>query len=122
MDAFCTRSIDEKDLDTILAEDIEFTGDIFFKQPFMIKGKVEGSILAEGELYIDTNSKVNAKIEADIVSIKGKVKGNVKAKKRIEIFSGAFLDGDITAPDLVIESGSKLNGNCKMPKDSAHEK
>jgi cytoskeletal protein CcmA (bactofilin family) len=108
------QSVDESDIDTILAEDIDFTGKLTFTEPLMIKGKFNGEIESSSDLYIGENAVVNAEIEAKLVSLKGKVKGNIKANKKIELFNTAQAEGDITTPSMVMEGGCKLNGLCVM--------
>jgi cytoskeletal protein CcmA (bactofilin family) len=111
------KKVDDTEIDTILAEDIDFTGELSFGRPLMIKGKFSGTIKASGDLYVGDNAFVEARIEANVVSLKGKIKGNVYAKSRVEIFSSATVDGDITAPDIIMESGCRFNGMCNMPVD-----
>ncbi|MCD6122268.1 MAG: polymer-forming cytoskeletal protein [Spirochaetales bacterium] len=113
------NDIDENELDTILADDIDFSGVLEFKKPLMIKGKFKGEIRASGDLYIGSNANVEAKVEADLVSSKGRIKGDIVAHSRVELFSGAEVEGDITTPDLVIESGCEFNGLCKMKTKKA---
>ena len=108
------QNVDEADIDTILAEDIDFTGKLTFQDPLMIKGKLKGEINATGDLYIGENAKVEAKVTANTVSLKGKIKGNVVAHTRVELFSSATVDGDISTPNVVMESGSRFNGICNM--------
>ena len=108
------REIDESDIVTVLAKDIEFTGNLGFEDSLMIKGRMFGDIKAAGNLYVDTDAYVEARVEANVVSIKGSVKGNVFAYSRVELFESAMLDGDITAPDVIMESGCRFNGICKM--------
>lgn len=109
------KKIEDSEIDTILAEDIDFTGELSFDKPLMIKGKFSGTINASGDLYVGDNAYVEARIEANVVSLKGKIKGNIYARSRVELFSSATVDGDITAPDIVMESGCRFNGMCNMP-------
>ncbi len=115
------QKIDETEIDTILAEDIDFTGELSFNKPLMIKGKFNGTIHASGDLYVGDDALVEARIEANVVSLKGRIKGNIFAKSRVELFSTATVDGDITAPDIVMESGCRFNGMCKMLQVTATE-
>lgn len=110
--------VDESEIDTVLADDIDFEGNLGFKKSLMIKGRFKGDIKAEGELYVDTDAFVEARVEADVVSIKGSVKGDVYAYTRVELFSCASVDGDITAPNVVMESGCRFNGICTMKSPS----
>lgn len=106
--------LDEEDYDTVLAPDIDFTGTINFEEPFMIKGKVTGKIDATSDLLIDHGAQVKAEIKAKRVIIKGSVEGNVEAEQMVHVFSTGSLRGDITAPEVVLESGCFFSGICTM--------
>ncbi|MFA7566500.1 MAG: polymer-forming cytoskeletal protein [Alkalispirochaeta sp.] len=109
------RTIDESELDTVLASDIEFEGTVEFSRPLLIKGVVNGTIKTESDLYISDSAQVNADISAGRVSVKGTIRGDVDASERIELFSGATIVGNIASPDLIIQSGSHFTGKCVMP-------
>ena len=111
-------NLDESEIDTILADDIEFSGILEFKDSLLIKGKLKGNIKATGELYIDEDAHVEARIHADVVSLKGHVTGDIFAETRVELFASASVDGDITAPDIIMESGCRFNGSCTMKSPS----
>jgi cytoskeletal protein CcmA (bactofilin family) len=113
--------VDENDIDTVLAEDIDFSGVLTFKKPLMIKGNFNGEIKASSDLYIGEKAFVKAKIEANCVSAKGRIEGDVVASKRVEFFATASMKGDLSTPELVMESGSKYNGGCTM-SEVKHEK
>ena len=108
------RDIDEHELDTILAEDIDFTGDLSFTKPLMIKGKFKGTVRSTGDLHVGEHAVVDATVEAHIVSLKGRLTGNISASSRVELYSTAVVKGDITTSDVVMESGCVFNGNCNM--------
>lgn len=109
------RTIDESELDTVLAPDIDFHGEAFFDKPLLVKGTLKGVVRSDSDLYIADGATVHADVHARRVSIKGMVEGNVNASERIELFSGAGIVGNIECPDLIVQSGSKLNGSCTMP-------
>jgi cytoskeletal protein CcmA (bactofilin family) len=46
------------------------------------------------------------------------VKGNVRAT-RVDILAEGWLDGDITADEVGIETGSRFNGRCLMPPSAS---
>ena len=46
------QNIDEAEIDTILEDDIEFTGDLGFDKSLLIKGKLKGNVKAAGDLYV----------------------------------------------------------------------
>ncbi len=109
--------LDEEDYDTVLAQDIDFSGTIRFSEPFMIKGRVSGEIIADSDLSIEEGATVNANIKADRVVIKGSVTGNVIAGTSVHVFSCGHLTGDVTAPDVILDNGCFFSGICKMTKE-----
>ena len=109
-----SKMVEEKDVDTVLAEDIDFSGTMKFKKSLMIKGKFDGKIDADGHLILGPNAVVKAAIKAGVVTNYGKIIGNVEALQKIELLKGAELNGDVKTPDLIIESGCIFNGNCAM--------
>ena len=115
------RDIDEHEIDTILAEDIDFKGEVSFDKSLMIKGQFFGDVRAGGDLYVGEAADIEASVSARNVSLKGRVRGNISAGSKVELFSTAVVDGDITAPDLVMESGSRFNGQCRMSADAIEE-
>ena len=116
------KDIDEHEIDTILAEDIDFEGTLTFKKPLMIKGKFKGEIKSTSTLHIGEKALVEATTEAAIVSSKGTHKGDIVGHSRVELFSTAQVEGDITTPDFVVESGCRFNGLCNMGGTAPKEK
>ena len=110
------RTIDESELDTVLAEDIDFEGTIEFVEPLLVKGSVHGEIRSTSDLFIAESALVNADVQAGRVTVKGAVRGDVDASERIELFSGASIVGNVRTPDLIVQSGSRLSGRCEMPE------
>lgn len=109
------RTIDESELDTVLAEDIEFEGTIEFSEPLLIKGAVHGEIKTKSDLFVADSARLHADVEAARVSVKGVVTGDILAHERIELFSGAAIVGNVSSPDLIVQSGSHFTGHCVMP-------
>ena len=108
------KKIDETEIDTILADDIDFSGVVSFEKPLMVKGKVTGEINANGDLYVFEDAVVEAEIKANMVSARGKINGNIIARSKVELFSSAVMTGVFISPQIVIESGATYNGNCIM--------
>jgi cytoskeletal protein CcmA (bactofilin family) len=108
------KDLDEHEIDTILADDIDFEGHLTFKKPLMIKGKFKGEIRSESALYVGEKAFVEAKIESSLVSSRGRIHGDITGHSRVELAGTAQVDGDIQTPDFVVESGCKFNGHCNM--------
>jgi cytoskeletal protein CcmA (bactofilin family) len=106
--------LSDEDFDTILSQDIDFSGTLNFEKPFLIRGKVSGEIKARGLLLVDEEAVVNADINTSKVIIRGFVKGDITASEKIEISATGRLEGNVTAPEVFMESGCVFNGRCKM--------
>ena len=118
-----SRKIKEHRLDTVLAEDIIFNGEVYFSKELMVKGKLEGRIQAEGDLFIGENADVKAEIGAKSVHVMGKVYGNVTAETQVELSGCAEVVGDITAPRILMETGCRFEGVSRMlPRENSDEK
>ena len=108
--------LEEEDFDTVLATDISFTGEVYFEEPLMIKGKVSGKIEATSDLVIAAGAVVQADIVADRVLIRGKVDGNISGKKMVFIASTGVVEGDISSAEIALEPGCVFYGRCTMVK------
>jgi cytoskeletal protein CcmA (bactofilin family) len=106
--------LEDEDFDTILSSDIDFSGILQFENPFLIRGKVSGTIDAKGLLVVDESAVVEANISASKVIIRGVVKGNVTAAEKVEITVTGKLTGNVTAPEIFMETGCSFNGQCVM--------
>ena len=107
-------SLEDADFDTVLSPDIDFSGTLHFDKPFLIRGRVSGEISSTGFLVIDENAVVNANISAMRVLIRGQVKGDVIAVEKVEVTLTGRLSGNVTAPEILMETGCVFNGRCTM--------
>jgi len=102
---------------TVIADDLEIKGSISFKSSLMIKGKFEGEIHSEGLLIVGPTALVQAEIITNKLITYGKIVGNVTAEENVVLKTNSALKGDITTPNIIIETGSGFNGSCIMKKD-----
>jgi len=103
-----------KNISTVLDRESAFEGKMTFDGTVLVNGKFKGEIFSEGTLIIGEGGFVEGKIEIGSIHIQGEVHGNIIAKDRIEIAAPAVVQGDISAPSLVIKDGSIFEGNCSM--------
>ena len=107
-------TFEDEDFDTILSSDIDFSGTLKFDKPFLIKGRLSGEIIASGLLVIDDEAVVQANISTSRVVIRGSVTGDVTATEKVEITVNGKLIGNVTAPEVLMETGCIFNGKCTM--------
>ncbi|MDR0568308.1 MAG: polymer-forming cytoskeletal protein [Spirochaetaceae bacterium] len=106
--------LEDKDFATILAEDIDFSGTLSFEKDFLVRGKLKGTVEAQGLFMVDTGAVVEADITAPKVIVRGLLTGNVTAGKGIELASTGTVKGNIDTPVLSMEAGCVFNGLCSM--------
>ena len=106
--------IDEKDITTVVADDLEIKGTIRFKTSVMLKGIFEGEIYSDGLLVVGPTAKVTATITTKTLISHGEITGNVTANEQVTLKSTSLLNGDISTPNIIIENGSVFNGSCAM--------
>jgi cytoskeletal protein CcmA (bactofilin family) len=105
---------EDEDFDTILSADIDFSGTLNFEKSFLIRGRLSGEIDARGLLVVDEEAVVEANINASRVVIRGQVTGNVRASEKVELTVTGKLLGNVTAPEILMETGCLFNGLCTM--------
>ena len=55
---------------------------------------------------------VASRVLAESLTVRGQLRGNVMVRNRVEIEEGGILNGDVTAPVIVVRPGGLLNGHC----------
>ena len=98
-----------------IGKSISIRGDLTGNEDMVIEGQVEGKVdLPNNQLTVGANGKVKAEIHAKGVVVVGHVEGNIFGLERIEIQATGRVEGDVTAPKLVVAEGAQLNGAIQM--------
>jgi len=110
------REIQEGQITTVVAEDLEIKGTIRFKSSVMLKGVFEGEIFSEGLLVVGPTARVTASINTKTLISHGSITGNVVAGEQIVLKNTATHNGDLNTPFVMIENGAVFNGSCVMER------
>jgi cytoskeletal protein CcmA (bactofilin family) len=98
-----------------LGKQTDFTGLLKFRQTLLVQGKVKGTIEASGALIVDKDAVVDAdRINVSSLTVYGTVVGNIHAVDKVDMMSGATVQGDVTAARLRIADGVLFEGQCNM--------
>ena len=103
-------------LGTILAPEIDITGDINVSGNIIVFGKVTGDIVSTGIVNTAKGSRVTGNIKAKSTNISGEVTGNIEVEKKVVLGTTCTLNGNIEAAIITIEEGAKFDGLCSMLK------
>jgi cytoskeletal protein CcmA (bactofilin family) len=100
-----------------IGKSISIKGDLSGDEDMVIEGKVDGKVdLPNNQLTVGANGVVKAEVSAKSVVIVGRVAGNVQGTERVEIQATGVVEGDVTAPKLVVSEGAVLNGSIHMSR------
>ncbi|MDO8519033.1 MAG: polymer-forming cytoskeletal protein [Deltaproteobacteria bacterium] len=105
---------ESRSVSTVLDKECTFEGKMTFEGCVIIHGKFKGEVFSEGTLIIGEGGFVEGHIEIGTIEIQGEVRGNISAAEKIEINAPAVVQGDISAPSLIIKEGAVFEGNCSM--------
>ncbi len=88
-------------------------GDIIFNGRLHVDGSIEGGLHGEGDsavLTLSNSAKVSGEISAPHVVINGNVNGDVTATERLELASGARVEGNVYYKVMEMSAGAEING------------
>ena len=89
-------------------------GRIVSAEDLTIDGVVDGSIeLGNHNLTIGAGAEVKADLTAKIITISGSVTGKVRATEMVDLRASGSIDGDITAPVIVMADGATARGRIE---------
>jgi cytoskeletal protein CcmA (bactofilin family) len=92
-----------------------FNGQLKFRKTLLVQGKFKGTIEAAGALIVDKDAVVDAdRITVSSLTVYGTVIGDIHAIDKVDMMSGAKVQGDVTAARLRIADGVLFEGQCSM--------
>jgi cytoskeletal protein CcmA (bactofilin family) len=92
-----------------------FNGMLKFHETLLVQGQFKGTIEASGALIVDRDAVVDAdRINVSSLTVYGTVIGDIYALDKVDMMSGAKVQGDVTAARLRIADGVLFKGQCNM--------
>jgi cytoskeletal protein CcmA (bactofilin family) len=90
-------------------------GKIISTENLTIDGRVEGTIeLGDHSLTIGAGASVQADLVAQTIVISGAVAGNVLASVKVDLHDTASVNGDISAPVILMADGAVVTGKVDI--------
>ncbi|HTQ78623.1 MAG TPA: polymer-forming cytoskeletal protein [Thermoanaerobaculia bacterium] len=99
---------------TQIAAGTKIKGEVTGSAELLIDGEVEGTVKVEATVVVGAGGVVRGPITAQVVKVAGKVTGNLRGGDRVEVGPEATLEGDISAPRVVIAEGAFFKGKVEM--------
>lgn len=102
---------------------VVITGELSAHEDVVIAGRVEGLINVSGHLVtVQAGAQVVGDITATGIVIAGAVQGTLLAEARIEIRSGADVEGELSAPRIAVADGAVVCGRVETVAETAASK
>ena len=100
--------------DTTIGEGSRFDGRCAVHGNLRIDGRFVGPALQVDQLYVGASGRVKTDVVANVVVVEGVVLGNIRAAGRVLLLPSARVLGDVLTPELVLQDGAMLDGNCSV--------
>jgi cytoskeletal protein CcmA (bactofilin family) len=106
-----------------IGRSISISGQVSGDEDLLIQGRVDGSVnLKQHAVTVGPEGEIKADITARLITVEGRVEGNLGAQEQVILRGSAIVEGNITAPRVVLEDGARFRGGVDMgetPKRSA---
>lgn len=98
-----------------IGRSITIKGEVKGDEDLLIQGKIDGSVtLKEHAVTVGPEGEVKADIGARVITVEGKVEGNLNAQEQVILRNSARVQGNISAPRVVLEDGARFRGGVDM--------
>ena len=98
-----------------IGRSITIRGEVTGDEDLLIQGRVDGSVdLKQHAVTVGPDGEVKASIIGRVVTIEGRVVGNLSADEQVILRASSSVEGDITAPRVVLEDGARFRGGVDM--------
>lgn len=109
------RSTDQHET-SLIASGTVLRGDLSFHGALHLDGRIEGTVLAEGEdamFTLSEQGQVQGEIHVPHAVINGQVTGDVYVSARLELAPQACINGNVRYHTLEMAAGAQVNGRLQ---------
>ena len=100
-------------------------GKLSFDTSVQIDGKLLGEVYSSRTLVVGKSGSIDAIVNVATLVVEGQISGKISARERVEVRAGGILSGEVSTPNLVVETGGILQATCNMSQparsDTARE-
>ena len=99
---------------TVIARPSRFDGTLSGSGDIRVEGQVDGHVDMSGHLVIADSGQVTAQVHARVVTVSGTVHGDLTEDEKIELAPSSTVEGNLTAPRILIREGATFEGKVHM--------
>lgn len=107
---------------SLIARGTLIRGDLRFSGALHLDGRIEGTVLGEGDdamFTLSEHGQVHGEIRVPQAVINGHVTGDVYVSARLELAPQARIDGDLRYHTLEMAAGAQVNGRISRQVEEA---
>ncbi len=107
---------------SLIARGTVIRGDLRFSGALHLDGRIEGTVVADGDdamFTLSEHGQVQGEIRVPHAVINGHVVGNVHISARLELAPQARIDGDLRYHTLEMAAGAQVNGRIARQVEEA---
>jgi len=99
---------------SILDRFSNFDGTFHSSRDLRIEGQAKGTIECQGTLHIAQGATIDAKVDAENITVAGDLDGEITCRGRLQILPSGRVRGKINTVTLVIHEGAFYEGQLDM--------
>jgi cytoskeletal protein CcmA (bactofilin family) len=107
---------------TLVGQDTELKGDLYFTGGIHVDGHIKGNVIAENDgasvLTLSEHGTIEGEVKVPIIRLNGTVRGDVHASEKVELASQARVIGNVYYNLIEMAIGAEVNGNLVHRSDS----
>lgn len=105
---------DDQESISVIDRYSNFDGTYHSTRDLRIEGQVKGTIECRGTLHIAQGANINARVEADNISVAGELEGEITCRGKLQLLPSGRVRGKINTVTLVIHEGAFYEGELEM--------
>ena len=105
---------DDQQSISVIDQFSNFDGTYQSTRDLRIEGQVKGTIECRGTLHIAQGANVNAKVEAENISVAGELDGEITCRGKLLLLPSGRVHGKINTVSIIIHEGAFYEGELEM--------
>lgn len=103
-----------------LGPSILIKGDLTGEEDLVIRGRIQGEVrLEKNNVTVGQSGQIKADVYGKNIRVEGSVDGNLYGGQEVVISASGRVQGNIVAPSVTLENGSKFKGAIDMEPEGA---
>ena len=98
----------------IIGKGSTFSGNIQTHGNIRVEGRIIGDVVSKSKVAIGPSAIIEGNVIAQVSEVEGEVKGSIEVTDLLTLKPKCKILGNIITDKLVVESGAKFEGKCKM--------